>query len=62
MTALEQATEALERIRDYFDQRADAEAVGDPAHYQGNVEMYRLRDADIILAALDAQQEREARP
>lgn len=51
-TALERAMEALERLRDYFDQRADADAVGDPMRYQGNVEMHRLRDCDELLAAL----------
>lgn len=49
-----EAREALERITDYFDQRADAEAVGDPARYQGNAEMHLRRDAETVAAALAA--------
>ena len=49
---LKRAMEALECVRDYFDQRADADAVGDPMRYHGNAEMHRLRDCDVVLAAL----------
>ena len=38
----ERLREALEACEDYFDQRADAEAVGDPPRFVGNSEMHHL--------------------
>ena len=52
--------EALEECEDYFDQRMDADVVGDPPHYQGNAAMalwVRVRDA---LAATSAPDQRES--
>lgn len=38
------AVRALAGLDDYFDQRADADAVGDPQRYVGNTDMHRLAD------------------
>lgn len=44
---------ALRECEDYFDQRADADCVGDPAAYVGNREMTLL---GVVLRALEAGQ------
>lgn len=43
--------EALESCEDYFDQRADADAQGDPMRYVGNKEMTMLGEVRAALAA-----------
>lgn len=52
---------ALHEIREYFEQRADADCDGDPAEYRPNLEMRMLAEVETVereraelLAALEA--------
>ena len=50
--------DALEECAEWFDQRADAEAVGDPQRYVGNAEMTMLGTCKRALAAAPATGDR----
>ena len=50
--------EVLVECEEFFDNRADADAQGDPARYVGNAEMTML---GIVRAALSAPSDTEAR-
>lgn len=49
---LKRLRDVLELCEDYFDQRADADAVGDPQQYVGNTEMTLLSAIRRVLPPL----------
>jgi hypothetical protein len=49
--------EVLEHVEDYFDQRADADAQGDPSRFVGNAEMSYLGDIRRALSRFPGSQD-----